>query len=151
MQLLTDDEIDALWLPDGITKPQMIVRRAVVRAAEKAMLAKLGAMELPEPVCEVTECGVMGQQTLTEIDGRWKFLRYGETLYTSDAMRKAYALGAAAQLAEKPTAWSVTYNGEHTGNFNLKRYDAEDKRDSLNRVYPNDKREVVELYTRREA
>ncbi|WP_431152253.1 hypothetical protein [Acidovorax facilis] len=33
------------------------------------------------PVAEVVECGTMGQQTLREIDGRWRWLSIGERLY----------------------------------------------------------------------
>ena len=42
------------------------------------------ALAVPEakPVAVITECNVNGQQTVTEIEGRWKFLRYGDFLYT---------------------------------------------------------------------
>jgi hypothetical protein len=33
------------------------------------------------PVAEVVECETMGQQTLREIDGRWRWLSIGERLY----------------------------------------------------------------------
>jgi hypothetical protein len=36
-----------------------------------------------EPVAEIIECPRMGQQTVQEIDGRWKFLPYGTKLYTA--------------------------------------------------------------------
>lgn len=36
-----------------------------------------------EPVAEIVECPVMGQQTVREIDGRWRFLNYGDLLYAS--------------------------------------------------------------------
>jgi hypothetical protein len=35
------------------------------------------------PVAEVIECPKMGQQTVREIDGRWKFLPYGTKLYAT--------------------------------------------------------------------
>jgi hypothetical protein len=43
------------------------------------------ALAQPEsaPVAIITECPVMGQQTVTEIEGRWKFLRIGDKLYTA--------------------------------------------------------------------
>jgi len=144
--LLTDEEIHAM--ADAAFTDYMIDKNddqdiAFARAIEAAILAKLGAMELPEPAMKHYE-----RDYAMQITGEKSF-------YDADQLKAwgntRYAQGAAAQLAERPTAWSLTYNGEHTGNFNLKRYDAEDKRDSLNRVYPNDKREVVELYTRREA
>ena len=34
------------------------------------------------PVAEIIKCNVMGQQTIMEIDGRLKFLRIGDKLYT---------------------------------------------------------------------
>jgi len=41
------------------------------------------ALEAPEqePVAVITECEIMGQQTATEIEGRWKFLKVGDKLY----------------------------------------------------------------------
>lgn len=36
-----------------------------------------------EPVAIITECPVNGQQTVTEIEGRWKFLRTGDLLYSA--------------------------------------------------------------------
>ena len=38
-----------------------------------------------EPVAEIIECSKMGQQTVKEIDGRWKFLDYGTKLYAGAA------------------------------------------------------------------
>ncbi len=106
MQLLTDEEIDALWLPDGITKPQMIVRRAVVRAAEKALLAKLGAMDLPEAIGAYKgEVFYLDAPTEYEKSQGW------EPLFSTEQFNQAYAQGfaqgAAAQLADKPSAWAM--------------------------------------------
>lgn len=38
---------------------------------------------LSGPVAEIVECQKMGQQTVREIDGRWRWLRYGDLLYTA--------------------------------------------------------------------
>ena len=38
-----------------------------------------------EPVAEIIECSKMGQQTVKEIEGRWKFLDYGTKLYAGAA------------------------------------------------------------------
>jgi hypothetical protein len=58
----------------------------------KAMRAAIEKWGTPtpagEPVAEVVECAVHGQQTLVEIDGRWKFLRYGDLLYTAPPVRE---------------------------------------------------------------
>ena len=38
-------------------------------------------VQVLEPVAEIVECHVMGQQTVRELEGRWKFLKYGDKLY----------------------------------------------------------------------
>lgn len=53
-----------------------------------------------EPVAEIVECPVMGQQTVQEIDGRWKFLQYGDKLYTSPQSIIDDLLGVLQQITE---------------------------------------------------
>ena len=61
-----------------------------------------------EPVAEIIECSKMGQQTVREIDGRWRFLDYGTKLYAGaapvaqgDKLDAARAEIEAAVLAER--------------------------------------------------
>ena len=57
-----------------------------------------------EPVAEIIECSKMGQQTVKEIEGRWKFLDYGTKLYAG-----------AAPVAQADTAmldWLEQHDGE---------------------------------------
>lgn len=56
------------------------------RLVEKAKEAL--AQPEQEPVAEIVECPVNGQQTVMEIEGRWKFLKYGTKLYTTPPQRK---------------------------------------------------------------
>jgi len=42
-----------------------------------------------EPVAEIIECQIMGGPRVAEIEGRWKFLRNGEMLYTRPAQPAA--------------------------------------------------------------
>jgi hypothetical protein len=54
-----------------------------------------------EPVAEIVECPVMGQQTVQEIDGRWKVLRCGDKLYTSPQSIIDELLGVLQQINEQ--------------------------------------------------
>jgi hypothetical protein len=47
---------------------------------------------------------------------------------------------------QEPVAWSITMDGEHTGNMWLSEYTAGTKMDELNLAYPMDKRALVPLY-----
>jgi hypothetical protein len=93
--LLTDNEIEfgemcrSLW-SEITSKP--ITQREIefARAIEAAILAKLGAMELPEPAMKTFTLGPM---------------------FTTEQMNARFAQGAAAQLAERPTCW-ITPDGE---------------------------------------
>lgn len=51
--------------------------RDLVVSVEADLAAKV------EPVAEVIECEINGQQMVREIEGRWKFLRIGDKLYTT--------------------------------------------------------------------
>jgi len=65
--------------------------------------APAAPVEMPEPVAEVVECGVMGQQTVTEVNGAWQFLSYGDKLYAEADVR---ALLASARAV--PQGWQIT-------------------------------------------
>ena len=51
------------------------------------------------PVAEIIECNVMGQQTIKEIEGRLKFLRIGDKLYTQPSQV------AQPEQTVEPVAW----------------------------------------------
>jgi hypothetical protein len=48
---------------------------------------------------------------------------------------------------QEPVAWSVTWDGTHCGNFFFREEDAIEQRERLSLKFPNEKREVVPLYT----
>jgi hypothetical protein len=48
---------------------------------------------------------------------------------------------------QEPVAWSVTWDGVHCGNFFFREGDAIEQRERLSLKFPNEKREVVPLYT----
>jgi hypothetical protein len=115
MSLLTDDELWAL-VPNADNLES-------ARAIEAAILAKLGAMALPEPLS-------MGSSVAGV------FL----DVYLPVHLHQAYAQGAAAQLAERPSAWSFKQNRVHNClQFFCPPDDAYDEGT------------LIELYTRREA
>jgi hypothetical protein len=87
--------------------------------AEKALLAKLGAMELPEPA-------MLTHGAIYTTEKPW---------YTADQLRQAYAQGAAAQLAERPSAFT---DADHMSIF-------------VSEDIAKDCGATIELYTRREA
>lgn len=117
MSILTNDEINDLSHPAARWKSV----NACIMAAERLILEKLAAMELPGSV-----------ELSSSLDER---PIYG---YTADHLRQAYAQGAASQLLEKPTAWKYEQNGEWwvTDNWQEVEGDATGK--------------VVSLYTRKE-
>jgi hypothetical protein len=92
--LLTDNEIEfgemcrSLW-SEITSKP--ITQREIefARAIEAAILAKLGAMELPEPAMKTFTLGPM---------------------FTTEQMNARFAQGAAAQLSHEPLCY--VRNGE---------------------------------------
>ena len=51
-----------------------------------------------QPVAEIVECSVNGQQTVVEIEGRWKFLKYGTKLYTTPPQRKPLTRGQIREI-----------------------------------------------------
>jgi hypothetical protein len=59
--------------------------------AEINSLREQAAMDR-EAVAEIVECPVMGQQTVREIDGRWRFLDYGTKLYAHPPAREGEAV-----------------------------------------------------------
>jgi hypothetical protein len=115
MSLLTDDEIEALAMDDDGSDDL-----AFARAIESALLAKLGAMELPEPIQrDDTEHGV----------------NYYTAAHLQQARAQGFAAGAAAQLAEKPSAFT----------------DADYMSIFVSEDIAKDCGATIELYTRREA
>ena len=51
-----------------------------------------------------------------------------------------------AEPAPEPVAWSMTYNGNHCGNFYESRTDAEERMADMNAKHPLDKRAIEPLY-----
>lgn len=80
-------------------------------------------------------------------------------IYESNAFKLAEKMYAAmletAQLAPvqqsrsdvEPVAWSVSWHGVHCGNFFFRESDAIEHHKRLSLKFPNEKREVVALYT----
>ena len=122
--ILSDEEISDLWVTELDDRKTVTT---FARAIEAAILAKLASAELPEPAIR---------------DGEWfeENSRAATDFYTADQLRQAYAQGAAAQLAEKPSAWKWRVNRFHQ---------------HLEDYYPPDdaydEGTLVELYTRRQA
>ena len=54
---------------------------------------------------------------------------------------------ASALSAQQPVAWAVLHNGEFVGNVRIAKVQAERMKADLDAKYPDDKREVVPLYT----
>ena len=54
---------------------------------------------------------------------------------------------ALAAPVQEPVAWSVAWEGVHCGNFFFREGDAIEHRERLSLKFPNEKREVVPLYT----
>jgi hypothetical protein len=54
---------------------------------------------------------------------------------------------APAAPVQEPVAWSVTWDGVHCGNFFFRECDAIEQYKRLSLKFPNEKREVVALYT----
>ncbi len=79
-------------MPSGFAKSQYDIARAI----EAAILAKLGAMELPEPLS-------LGSSFAANV-----FL----DVYLPVHLQQAYAQGAAAQLAHEPIGWFVKEHGD---------------------------------------
>ncbi len=76
---------------------------------------------------------------------------YGNCRKGRDCPARVAKVGqrTAIEAAEKqePVAWSITCDGEHCGNFFFRECDAVELHKRLNLKYPNEKREVVSLYT----
>ena len=84
---------------------------SAMKAKRDTLGTQLAAIAASEPVAEIIECPTMGQQTVSEIEGRWKFLKYGTQLFThsmpaQDVTELVEALEKLARLG----------NGEHYGN-----------------------------------
>jgi len=91
--LLTDDEIHEDYKAlRGDKQPRYI---EIYRAAEAAILAKLGAMELPS---DAWDAFIKNECSAPE--------------FTAAQLHQAYAQGAAAQLAHKPMGWFVKEHGD---------------------------------------
>jgi len=98
--LLSDDEIlYRVGTHVGGVSPSYPLDRSdwinFARAIESEILAKLGAMELPEPVV------IDKHESGYEIRG-----------YKKDQLHQAYAQGAAAQLSSKAVGWFVKEHGD---------------------------------------
>jgi hypothetical protein len=129
--LLTDDEIRRLHgFADGTAGAKVMGK--LVKDAEAAILAKLGAMELPEPAYFVDACELdraekccLGIIHCTRLKG----------VFTADQLQQAYAQGAAAQLSSEPSGFTTP---EFCSIF-------------LSESCAKEHGEPIPLYTRREA
>jgi len=102
--LLTDDEIRQVFddVQSAMATAPWFIRYA--QAIEAAILAKLGAMELPEP--EKMPLLVIGLNHSHENVGERSFTEAGFLSAAQEIYKlgqaQAYAQGAAAQLAQEP-------------------------------------------------
>jgi len=138
--LLSDEEISDLWVTELDDRKTV---SAFARAIESALLAKLGAMELPEPV------GCYADHRLTP-DGTKEFYGFADKkltpstmLYTAAQLQQAYAQGAAAQLAHEPSAKQFQTPDGKWHSF----LDSQHEEHTVN----DGRWPIRELYTRREA
>lgn len=144
MSLLSDEEEWKLWNAQGIDDMNQAEAIAFARAYAAAILAKLGSAELPEPAVQRTK--ESKEKTLDDwfyasnpayakVHSSWKW----EGLFTAAQLHEAHAQGcaqgAAAQLAEKPSAFT----------------DADYMSIFVSKDIAIDCGATIELYTRREA
>lgn len=106
--LLSDDEEWKLWNEQGIDDMNQAEAIAFARAYAAAILAKLGSAELPEPAYTIADNGRLFTHPEEEDQTGLSLL-----VFTADQLRQAYAQGAAAQLADKPTAWMYPHRLGH--------------------------------------
>jgi hypothetical protein len=126
--LLTDDEIYGMY-SEPSSDAEMV---AFARAIEAAILAKLGAMELP-PLPEPSE-----------MDGaRWGYTSDDMQNHAIDVHAQGFAQGAAAQLAERPSAKQFQTPDGKWHSF----LDLQHEEHTVN----DGRWPIRELYTRREA
>lgn len=123
MSLLSDKELWAL-VPNADNLND-------ARAIEAAILAKLASAELPEPQKYPADCFMREVNVCDSL---------AVSIAIQQAHAQGFAAGAAAQLAEKPSAWKWTANKFHD---RLEDYCPPDD------AY--DEGTLIELYTRKEA
>lgn len=134
--LLSDEEISDLWVTELDDRETV---STFARAIQAAILAKLVAKELPEPVGAYEL--VVGQEEWQGFPSEIIEMRDAySAAQLQEAHAQGFAAGAASQLAEKPSGYLSQYNLE-----------------MLQQGYPQTivmiegaKRDVP-LYTRREA
>lgn len=144
MNLLSDEEIALAWI--GINDPIALggnfkdsehVKNFAANL-EAAVLAKLASAELPEPVViDRHESGIV--------------IRGYTAAQLQQAHAQGFAAGAAAQLAEKPSAFQLRDEeaSEHYGREIYVLYSVFDFKDGAN--IGNIEKVLTPLYTRREA
>jgi hypothetical protein len=120
--LLSDDEIEALAMDDDGSDDL-----AFARAIETAILAKLGAMELPEPVAwRMNWNGHSPSFTNNKSDyvqgcphREDSYPKELDDLFTAEQLtawgNTRYAQGAASQLSAEPEAWTWNTKSQHDG------------------------------------
>lgn len=123
--LLTDEEKNAVYLQWLTRTGDMLL---LIDLTEAAILAKLASAELPEPA-------------IFQYDA---MLASPIKAYTADQLRQAYAQGAAAQLAEKPTCWVIFTDGGNARMWSTFQPHVQKLADAEGLA-------VTELYTRRQA
>lgn len=136
MSLLSEEEIGAMTLPYSYAYINDVSAcKEFVRTIEAAILAKLASAELPGPASVIDGCLFDNESDCC------KSLRCTrrEGVYTADQLHEAhaqgFAAGAAAQLADKPSAFT----------------DADYMSIFVSEDIATDCGATIELYTRREA
>jgi hypothetical protein len=73
----------------------------------------------------------------------------GASITGMPVVKSVSALRAALEQpspVQEPVAWSMTYNGDHCGNFYESRTDAEERMADMNAKHPLDERTIEPLY-----
>lgn len=143
--LLSDDEIDAIadkCFVQYMNDENDAYDLAFARAIEAAILAKLASAELPEPQQYPAECFMQSLQVCDAV---------AVSIAIQKARAQGFAAGAAAQLAEKPSAFQLRDEeaSEHYGREIYVLYSVFDFKDGAN--IGNIEKVLTPLYTRREA
>jgi hypothetical protein len=108
--------------------------KALVRADERALAAPVQEpVAFNEELHQERERRQQLEAELMRMQGR--------------ELKLQMALNAPAAPVQEPVAWSVTWGGLHCGNFYLRKSDAIEHHKRRSLKYPDEKREVVALYT----
>ncbi len=112
----------------------------MVLAMALAMAIALAEIDMTDNITVSRELLRQAIEALDEADN---------VLTSSMFVEAATALRAALEQpsqVQEPVAWSMTYNGDHCGNFYESRTDAEERMADMNAKHPLDERTIVPLY-----